>query len=116
MANTLTIVILFVLVPSGRVINVYTELHVTKIMWLTFNIEALYIVYNICATNKLETVVQVAFSKSMQFADAFILQAVDLADQRNFNFVAGVVPELQKLTQEVNMHYLWRCHDPWFQQ
>ena len=49
-------------------------------------------------------VTQIGVCKEMRYDDVFMLQKVSPADVRNFNYVAGVVPLINKIILDVSIN------------
>jgi len=53
---------------------------------------------------------QITASQEMQYDDAFTLQEVKEEDLFNFNFMAGMVPGIQKILEDVSFIICNGCY------
>ena len=47
---------------------------------------------------------QIGTSDEMQYDDAFTMQEIEAEDVANFNYIAGMVPFIQKIIADVSLH------------
>ena len=47
---------------------------------------------------------QIGTSDEMQYDDAFTMQEIEAEDVANFNYIAGMVPFIQKIIADVSFH------------
>ena len=55
-------------------------------------------------TTCMSLLTQIGVSPEMRYDDAFMLQKLSPADVRNFNYVAGVVPLINKIILDVSIN------------